>query len=148
MPARAGADEVVLLDGFKDAVAELTGGRGRRLVLDVVGGDVFTDSLRALGAAGPAAGRRLRRRRRASPRSRSTGCCSTTSTSAASAGAPTRWSGPATCSEQWAALAPMMAAGVIDPPIGATYDLAEDFGQALADMDDRRTLGKSVVRVR
>ena len=35
---------------------------------------------------------------RASPRSRSTGCCSTTSTCAASAGAPSRCCGPATCS--------------------------------------------------
>ncbi len=39
-----------------------------------------------------------------------------------------------------------MADGTIKPPIGATYAL-EDFGQALVDMDERRTLGKSVVRV-
>ena len=31
---------------------ELTGGEGVDVVLDVVGGDVFTDSLRALGAQG------------------------------------------------------------------------------------------------
>src|SRR3954462_6605276 len=48
----AGADEVVLLDGFKDAVAALTGGRGVAGVMDVVGGDVFTDSLRSLGTQG------------------------------------------------------------------------------------------------
>jgi NADPH:quinone reductase len=41
----------------------------------------------------------------------------------------------------------MIESGVVKPPIGATYDL-EDFGQALVDMDERRTLGKSVVRVR
>jgi len=41
----------------------------------------------------------------------------------------------------------MMEAGVVDPPIGETYRM-EDFGQALRDMDDRLTLGKSVVRVR
>ena len=76
--------------GFKDAVKELTGGHGVDVVLDVVGGDVFTDSLRCARAAGPAARGRLRRRARASPRSRSTGCCSTTSTSAGSAGVPTR----------------------------------------------------------
>jgi len=40
-----------------------------------------------------------------------------------------------------------MTSGAIDPPVGATYDL-DGFGQALQDMDDRRTLGKSVVRVR
>ena len=49
--------------------------------------------------------------------------------------------------EQWTALLPMLESGVIDPPIGATYDLAE-FGRALADLEDRRTLGKSVVRIR
>ena len=48
----AGADETVLVDGFKDAVQELTGGRGVDVVLDVVGGDVFTDSLRCLAEQG------------------------------------------------------------------------------------------------
>jgi NADPH2:quinone reductase len=36
---------------------------------------------------------------------------------------------------------------VIDPPIGATYAV-EDFGRALQDMADRKTLGKSVVTLR
>jgi NADPH:quinone reductase len=40
-----------------------------------------------------------------------------------------------------------MESGTVKPPIGATYDLA-DFGRALTEMEDRRTLGKSVVRVR
>ncbi len=44
----AGADEVVLVsEGWKDAVAELSGG-GVDIVLDPVGGDRFTDSLRSL----------------------------------------------------------------------------------------------------
>jgi NADPH:quinone reductase-like Zn-dependent oxidoreductase len=41
----AGATDVVLADGFKDAVAELTGGKGVDIVMDPVGGDRFTDSL-------------------------------------------------------------------------------------------------------
>jgi NADPH:quinone reductase len=49
---QAGADEVVRADGFKDAVKELTGGAGVDVVLDPVGGDRFTDSLRALGEDG------------------------------------------------------------------------------------------------
>ena len=40
-----------------------------------------------------------------------------------------------------------MEAGAIDPPIGATYDL-DEIGRALVDMEERRTLGKSVMRVR
>ena len=49
--------------------------------------------------------------------------------------------------EQWDALLPLIESEAIDPPIGATYDL-EDFGRALSDMDQRRTLGTSLVRVR
>src|SRR3954468_10941924 len=45
----AGADEVVRADGFKDAVKELG---GVDLVLDPVGGDRFTDSLRSLREEG------------------------------------------------------------------------------------------------
>ena len=49
---QAGADHVVLLDGFKDAVKELTGGDGVDVVADIVGGDAFTDSLRSLATQG------------------------------------------------------------------------------------------------
>ena len=48
----AGATDVVLADGFKDAVKELTGGRGVDIVVDPVGGDRFTDSLRSLAPGG------------------------------------------------------------------------------------------------
>src|ERR1700730_5226059 len=48
----AGATDVVLADGFKDAVKELTDGRGVDIVMDPVGGDRFTDSLRCLAPAG------------------------------------------------------------------------------------------------
>ena len=48
----AGADEVVPLDGFRDAVKELTAGAGVDVVMDVVGGEVFTDSLRVLATQG------------------------------------------------------------------------------------------------
>ncbi len=41
----------------------------------------------------------------------------------------------------------MLADGTIKPPIGATYPL-EEYAQALADIDERRALGKTVVRVR
>ena len=69
----AGADEVVRSDGpWKDEAKELSGG-GVDVVIDPVGGDRFTDSLRSLAravawswSASPAA---------RSPRSRSTACC-------------------------------------------------------------------------
>jgi NADPH2:quinone reductase len=49
----AGADEVVRSDrAWKDETRELTGGRGVDVVLDPVGGDRFTDSLRSLAEGG------------------------------------------------------------------------------------------------
>ncbi len=48
-----GADEVVRSSGpWLEQVRELTGGHGVQVVLDPVGGDRFTDSLRALDIAG------------------------------------------------------------------------------------------------
>jgi NADPH2:quinone reductase len=54
---------------------------------------------------------------------------------------------PGYMQQQWAELVPMMESGVVRPPVGTTYAL-EEFGRALVDMEERRTLGKSVVRVR
>ena len=72
----AGADDVVRSDGpWKDEAKEISKG-GVDLVIDPVGGDRFTDSLRSLAraaawswSASPAA---------RFPRSGSTGCCSRT----------------------------------------------------------------------
>ncbi|MBC2641303.1 MULTISPECIES: NADPH:quinone oxidoreductase family protein [unclassified Rhodococcus (in: high G+C Gram-positive bacteria)] len=46
------ATHVVLVDGWKDRVRDLTGGRGVDIILDPVGGDRFTDSLRSLAPNG------------------------------------------------------------------------------------------------
>jgi NADPH:quinone reductase len=48
----AGADEVIPVEGFKDAAKALTDGRGVDIVVDPVGGDRFTDSLRSLAPEG------------------------------------------------------------------------------------------------
>jgi NADPH2:quinone reductase len=141
----AGADEAVLVDGFKDAVKELTGGRGVDVVLDVVGGGAFTDSLRCLAEQGRllvvgfAAGQgipevKVNRLLLGNIDVRGVGW---------GAFAMTR---PSYMREQWARLLPLIESGAVAPPIGTTYAL-EEFGRALADMDARRTLGKSVVHV-
>jgi len=49
---QAGADEVILADGFLAATKVLTEGRGVDVVADPVGGDRFTDSLRSLAPEG------------------------------------------------------------------------------------------------
>ena len=142
----AGADAAVLLDGFKDAVLQLTDGRGADVVVDVVGGGAFTDSLRALATQGRllvvgfASGQgipevRVNRLLLNNIDVRGVGW---------GAYAMIR---PGYMQEQWAALLPMLESGVVRPPVGATYDF-EELGQALIDMEQRRTLGKSVVRVR
>jgi NADPH2:quinone reductase len=142
----AGADETVLLDGFRDAVRDLTGGKGVDVVMDVVGGDAFTDSLRSLAEGGRllvvgfASGQgipevKVNRLLLNNIDVRGVGW---------GAYAMVR---PGFMQRQWEALVPMIEAGVVKPPIGATYAL-EDFGRALVEMDERRTLGKSVVHVR
>jgi NADPH2:quinone reductase len=143
---QAGADETVLVDGFRDAVKELTGGKGVDVVLDVVGGDLFTDSLRSLATQGRllvvgfAAGQgipevKVNRLLLNNVDVRGVGW---------GAYAMVR---PGFMQQQWAELLPMMESGVVKPPVGRTYEL-EEFGQALLDMEERRTLGKSVVKVR
>jgi NADPH:quinone reductase len=142
----AGADETVLADGFKEAVRELTDGRGVDVVVDVVGGDAFTDSLRCLAEQGRllvvgfAAGQgipevKVNRLLLNNVDVRGVGW---------GAYAMVR---PGYMQHQWETLLPMIDSGIVTPSIGATYDL-EDFGRALQDMADRRTLGKSVVHVR
>ena len=142
----AGADEAVLFDGFLDSVKALTDGQGVDVVMDVVGGDSFTDSLRSLGTQGRllvvgfASGDgipevKVNRLLLNNIDVRGVGW---------GAYAMVR---PGYMRRQWEELLPMMDSGVIDPPIGETYAF-EDFGQALIDMDNRKTLGKSVVHVR
>jgi NADPH2:quinone reductase len=141
----AGADETVLLDGFRDAVAELTDGRGVDVVVDVVGGDVFTDSLRSLAPLGRllvvgfAAGQgipevKVNRLLLNNIDVRGVG-----------------WGAYALTHQgflrrQWDALLPWLESGELDPPIGATYAL-DDVARALADLDERRATGKVVLRV-
>jgi NADPH2:quinone reductase len=142
---KAGADHAVLVDGFLAATKELTEGRGVDLVMDIVGGELFTDSLRSLApqgrllvigfAAGGIPEVKVNRLLLNNVDVRGVGW---------GAYAMVR---PGFMTAQWRELEPMMAAGVIDPPIGAVYDLSE-MGRALEEMDERRTLGKTVLRVR
>ncbi len=140
----AGADEAVLVDGFLAAAKELTDGTGVDVVVDVVGGDLMTDSLRALAplgrllvlgfTGGSIPEVRVNRLLLNNIDVRGVGW---------GAYAMVR---PGFMREQWDALLPMMQSGVVDPPIGRTYAF-DEMGTALDDMAQRRTLGKSVVVV-
>jgi NADPH2:quinone reductase len=145
MARRAGADEVVMVDGFLAATKELTSGKGVDVVVDVVGGDLMTDSLRALATlgrllvvgftAGSIPQVKVNRLLLNNIDVRGVGW---------GAYAMVR---PGFMRAQWDELLPMMESGVIDPPVGASYPLA-DVRRALTDMAERRTLGKSVLTLR
>lgn len=140
-----GADEVVLLEGFRDSVLELTGGRGVDVVVDVVGGDAFTDSLRVLAPQGRlmvvgfAAGQGI-------PEVKVNRLLLHNIDVRGVGWGPYVMPRPGLMQEQWRDLLPLIESGVVNPPIGATY-AAESFAQALDDLDQRRALGKLVVRM-
>ena len=138
----AGADETVLVDGFLAAVKALTDGRGVDIVVDVVGGDLMTDSLRSLAplgrllvvgfAAGVIPEVRVNRLLLNNIDVRGVG-----------------WGGyamvrPGFMRGQWDELLPMMESGAITAPVGATYPF-EEAGRALTDLAERRATGKSVL---
>jgi NADPH:quinone reductase len=141
----AGADEAVLADGFLAAVKERTEGAGVDVVVDVVGGELFTDSLRALAplgrllvvgfAAGSIPQVRVNRLLLNNVDVRGVGW---------GAYAMVR---PGFMREQWDELVPMMQNGVVDPPVGSTYSL-DQVGDALRDLEQRRAVGKSVLVLR
>ena len=139
----AGADDAVPADDFLTALKELDGFDGVDIVVDPVGGDRFTDSLRSLRRHGRLlvigfadegnipevkVNRLLLR-----------------NTTIMGVG----WGEYALTNlpflrEQWAALLPHIESGVIKPPVGAEFALA-DAGRALSLMDDRGALGKIVL---
>ncbi len=141
----AGASDVVLADGFKDAVKELTGGRGVDIVLDPVGGDRFTDSLRSLAPAGrllvvgftggeipTVKVNRL--------------LLNNVDTVGVGWGAWTL-THPGYLQEQWAELEPLLASGAVPAPEPVVYPL-ERAAEAIASLEDRSARGKVVVAVR
>lgn len=141
----AGATDVVLVDGFKDAVRELTGGRGVELIVDPVGGDRFTDSLRSLAPGG-----------RLLVVGFTAGEIPTVKVNRLllnnvdvigvgwGAWAATH---PGYLHEQWAELEPLLASGLITAPDPVVYPL-ERAGDAIASLEDRSARGKVVVKVR
>jgi NADPH2:quinone reductase len=141
----AGAHDVVLVDGFKDAVKELTGGRGVDLVVDPVGGERMTDSLRSLAPEG-----------RLLVIGFTEGSIPTVkvnrlllgNTSVLGVGWGAFWTArPEYLQEQWADLLPLLERGVLQPPVGSVRPL-EDAAQALLEIDERRATGKVLLRVR
>ncbi|WP_374022442.1 NADPH:quinone oxidoreductase family protein [Mycobacterium sp. HNNTM2301] len=141
----AGATDVVLADGFKDAVKELTGGRGVDVVLDPVGGDRFTDSLRSLAPGGrllvvgftggdiPTV--KVNRLLLNNIDVVGVGWGAWTATH------------PNALAEQWAGLEKLLSSGELAAPTPEVYPL-DEAGAAVASLENRTAKGKVVVRVR
>lgn len=142
---RAGATDAVEPDGFKDAVKDLTEGRGADIVVDPVGGDRFTDSIRSLGQEG-----------RILVIGFTAGEIPTVKVnrlllgnkSAIGVGWGEYWmSNPGFLQKQWSEVEPLLSAGKLDPLVGAEFPL-ESAAEALELMDGRGAVGKIVLTVR
>lgn len=139
---KAGASDAIAPEGFKDAVKELTGGKGVDIVVDPVGGERFTDSIRALGQEG-----------RILVIGFTAGEIPTVKVnrlllgnkSAVGVGWGEYWmSNPGYLQKQWAEVEPLLAAGKLDPLVGVEYPI-ERAAEALELMDGRGAVGKIVL---
>jgi NADPH:quinone reductase len=141
----AGATDVVLAEGFKDAVKELTNGRGVDMVVDPVGGDRFTDSLRSLAPGGrllvigftggeipTVKVNRL--------------LLNNVDVVGVGWGA---WAGthPGALTKQWTELAKLLTSGKLSPPEPDVYPL-DEAAAAVASLENRTAKGKVVLRIR
>jgi NADPH:quinone reductase len=141
----AGATDVVLADGFKDAVKELTGGRGVDVVVDPVGGDRFTDSLRSLSPGGRLlvigfTGGEI-------PTVKVNRLLLNNVDVVGVGWGAWALQHPGTLTEQWADLEKLLASGKLPPPDPVVYPL-EEAAAAIASLENRTAKGKVVLRVR
>jgi NADPH2:quinone reductase len=142
---RAGAHEAVVADGFRDEVKRLTDGHGVDVVVDPVGGDRFTDSLRSLAPEGRLlvigfAGREI-------PTVKANRLL-LTNTAVIGAATNEFWTKHSEYPrQQWDDLVPMLESGALDPPISMVFSL-DEAADAIRTLDERRATGKVLVRIR
>ncbi|SEH89949.1 NADPH2:quinone reductase [Mycolicibacterium rutilum] len=141
----AGATDVVLADGFKDAVKELTGGRGVDIVVDPVGGDRFTDSLRSLAPGGRLlvvgfTGGEI-------PSVKVNRLLLNNVDAVGVGWGAWTFTHPNYLAEQWAELEPLLASGKVAAPQPQVFPF-ERAADAIAALEDRSAKGKVVVAVR
>ena len=141
----AGATDVVLAEGFKDAVKELTDGRGVDIVVDPVGGDRFTDSLRSLAPGGRLlvigfTGGEI-------PTVKVNRLLLNNVDVVGVGWGAWALSHPGALVEQWAAVEGLLRTGELPPPEPVVYPL-DEAAAAVASLENRSAKGKVVLRVR
>lgn len=135
----AGADDVVLADGFLAAVKDLTGGRGVDVVVDPVGGERFTDSLRSLAPLGRLL---VIGFTEGSIPQVKVNRLLLNNISVVGVGWGAYWtSRPDVVRAQWDELMGLLATGAIDPPIDEVLPLSQT-GTAIARLGERSVTGK------
>jgi NADPH2:quinone reductase len=142
---RVGADETLSPSGFLAEARRLTDGRGVDMVLDPVGGDRFTDSLRALDRGGRLlvlgfTGGSI-------PTVRVNRLLLTNTTIIGVAWEGLMPESGVSLPEQWARLSEHVANGAVSPVITEVSTL-EHAADAIAALDERRASGKTVLVVR
>lgn len=144
--ARAhGATDVVLTDGWLDRVRELTGNRGVDIVLDPVGGERFTDSIRSLARGGRLlvvgfTGGDI-------PSVKVNRLLLKNVEVVGAGWGEWMLSHPGYLAEQWDEVGPLFAAGKIAPPQPVLFPL-ERAAEAVAALENRAATGKVVVTLR
>ncbi len=141
----AGASDVVLADGFKDAVKGLTNGRGVDIVVDPVGGVRFTDSLRSLAPGGRLLVIGFTDGEIPSVKVNRL-LLNNVDAVGVGWGAWTL-SHPGYLRSQWDELEPLLASGKVSAPLPEVYPL-ERAAEAIASLEDRTAKGKVVVTLR
>lgn len=141
----AGATDVVPVEGFKDKVKELTEGRGVDIVVDPVGGDRFTDSLRSLAPGGRLlvvgfTGGEI-------PTVKVNRLLLNNVDAVGVGWGAWTFTHPNYLAEQWAELEPLLASGKVSAPQPQVFPF-ERAADAIAALEDRSAKGKVVVAVR
>ena len=139
----AGADDAVPADGFLAAVKELDGFEGVDIVVDPVGGSRFTDSLRSLRTHGRVLVVGFTDDGQI-PEVKVNRLLLNNTTVMGVGWGHYALMRPGFIRHQFEELRPHLESGVIKPPVGSEFDLA-DAGRALTLMDERGALGKIVL---
>lgn len=142
---QAGATDVVLVDGWLRQVRELTDNRGVDIVIDPVGGDRFTDSLRSLAPEGRLVvigftGGEI-------PTVRVNRLLLNNVDVVGAGWGAWFMSHPGYVASQWAEIAPLLASGALSAPEPSVFAV-EHAADAIGALERREALGKVVITLR